>query len=79
MDNKNNNWYFHPPQPVPKTTEEAKAMNEARCENEAVWNRSGHRGMYSRLLKGGYFKSLKEIMQQRFDVVVGIVSLENAL
>ena len=79
MENKNNYYYFHPPVPVPKTPEEAKAMNEARGENEAVWNRSGHRGMYARLVKYRYFDSIKEVMQQRFDVVVGIVSLENSL
>ena len=79
MGNPNNKYYFNPPQHVPKTPEEAKAMAEARGENEAVWNRSGHRGVYARLVKGGYFASLKEVMQQRFDVVVGIVSLENSL
>lgn len=79
MENKNNYYYFHPPVPVPKSPEEAKAMNEARGENEAVWNRSGHRGMYARLVKSRYFDSIKEVMQQRFDVVVGIVSLENSL
>ena len=79
MDNPNNRYYFNPPQHVPKTPEEAKAMAEAKAENDQVWARSGHRNLYARLVKGGYFASLREVMQQRFDVVVGIVSLENSL
>lgn len=79
MENPSNKYYFNPPQQVPKTPEEAKAMSESRAENEVIWNRSGHRSLYSRLVKGGYFASLKEVMQQRFDIVVSIVSLENSL
>ena len=54
-------------------------MAEAKAENDAIWGRTGHRNLYARLVKGGYFASLREVMQQRFDVVVGIVSLENSL
>lgn len=79
MENQNNKYYFNPPQHVPKTPEEAKAMAEAKAENDAIWGRTGHRNLYARLVKGGYFASLREVMQQRFDVVVGIVSLENSL
>lgn len=79
MENQNNRYYFNPPQHVPKTPEEAKAMAEAKAENDQVWARSGHRGIYAMLIKRGYFKSMREIMQQRFDVVVSIVSLEYAL
>ena len=51
MDNPNNRYYFNPPQHVPKTPEEAKAMAEAKAENDQVWARSGHRGIYAMLIK----------------------------
>ena len=79
LNNFTNRYYFNPPEFQPKTVEEAKAYGDQKSESLKAWKRSGHRSIYSRLLKSGYFGSLAEIMQARFDVVVGILSLENSL
>lgn len=79
LNNFTNRYYFNPPEYSAKTVEEAKAYSEQKAESIKAWNRSGHRSIYSRLIKSGYFFNIADIMKERFDIILGILSLENSL
>ena len=77
--NPNNKYFFNPVVPIAGNSSESEAISKAIAENKRVWARSGFRTIYTRLIKERYYMNIEDIMEEKFDKIVHILSLDGSL
>lgn len=83
-ENAKNKYFFDPPGVVAKDANEEKAIQASKAENQAIWDRSGYRGIVPRLLKLGYFSNSTDtaiiaVRKTSFKEAIRILSIENSI